>query len=175
MGDAPFPVDSPSLEEDLPTRTSGAILESGTVVWSFTGDERRLEWPRDADRLPNGNTLVADSRGFRVLDVDEGGEVVLSYSLEDERGIVYDVDRLGVPEESTDVPSGHELAGAEDEGGAGSRDRLEETVHYVESWAGFVLPPWVRGTALLTLLAALAISAVLVVDLSILVASRVRS
>lgn len=149
-------------------------VETGEVVWSYTGSERRLEWPRDADRLPNGNTLVADSRGFRVLEVDETGEVVWSYSLEDERGIVYDVDRLGVPEESTDVPSGRELAGADDAGASGPRTRLDETVHYVESWAGFVLPPWVRGPALLTLFAVLVVSAALVVDLALLVTGGLR-
>ncbi|MGM0590268.1 MAG: aryl-sulfate sulfotransferase [Halobacteriota archaeon] len=33
-------------------------------------------WPRDADRLPNGNTLITDSRNHRVVEVSEDGEVV---------------------------------------------------------------------------------------------------
>jgi hypothetical protein len=39
----------------------------------------RLQWPRDADRLPNGNTLVTDSLNRRVFEVTPGGEVVWSY------------------------------------------------------------------------------------------------
>lgn len=149
-------------------------VETGAVVWSFTGEQRRLQWPRDADRLPNGNTLVADSRGFRVLEVNETGAVVWSYSLVDERGIVYDADRLGVPEEPTDVPSGRELTGPGEEG-AGSRGPVQATADTVASWAGFVLPPWVRGTALLTLSGAVAVAAALVVDLALLVGGRLRS
>jgi len=47
-------------------------------VWSF-GKMGMLRWPRDADRLENGNTLIADSRNNRVLEVDSGGRVVWSF------------------------------------------------------------------------------------------------
>jgi hypothetical protein len=40
----------------------------------------RLQWPRDADRLPNGNTLVTDSLNRRIFEVTPGGEVVWSYA-----------------------------------------------------------------------------------------------
>ena len=38
------------------------INQTGDVVWSYkpTGSGR-LEWTHDADRLPNGNTLIADT------------------------------------------------------------------------------------------------------------------
>lgn len=45
---------------------------SWTAVWSVTG----FNWPRDADRLPNGNTLVVDSLHHRVVEVTPAGEVV---------------------------------------------------------------------------------------------------
>lgn len=62
-------------------------------VWVLTGaNGRSFQWPRDADRLPNGNTLVADSRGRRVVEVTQSGEVVSSYSTGN--GIVYEADRL---------------------------------------------------------------------------------
>ncbi len=66
-------------------------------VWVLTGaDGRGFEWPRDADRLPNGNTLVTDSRGRRVIEVTERGETVWSRSTGN--GIVYEADRLPVGE-----------------------------------------------------------------------------
>jgi hypothetical protein len=40
------------------------------------GGESPLDWPRDADRLANGNTLVSDSQNSRVLEVTPAGEVV---------------------------------------------------------------------------------------------------
>ncbi len=42
-------------------------------VWSVSDG---LAWPRDADRLPNGNTLIVDSMNHRVIEVTPGGEIV---------------------------------------------------------------------------------------------------
>jgi hypothetical protein len=46
-----------------------------TEVWSVSG----FNWPRDADRLPNGNTLVTDSLNHRVVEVTPEGEVVWEF------------------------------------------------------------------------------------------------
>ena len=46
--------------------------DSWERVWAVTG----LNEPRDADRLPNGNTLVSDRMGHRVVEVTPEGEVV---------------------------------------------------------------------------------------------------
>jgi len=43
--------------------------------WAVTG----FNWPRDADRLPNGNTLVVDSLNHRVVEVTPEGEVVWEF------------------------------------------------------------------------------------------------
>jgi hypothetical protein len=50
---------------------------SGTWVrtWSVDG----FNWPRDADRLPNGNTLVTDTLNHRVVEVTPQGEVVWEF------------------------------------------------------------------------------------------------
>lgn len=124
-------------------------LDSGRELWAYdgTGSGRGLQWPRDADRLPNGNTLVADSRNFRVLEVDSRGEVVWQSDLRDRRAIVYEADRLGVPEEPENVPSGRRLTSRTSDAGP-----VVETLRWAESWAGFVFPPWVRVPELLTLL-----------------------
>jgi len=62
--------------------------------WQWRDD--RLQWPRDADRLPNGNTLVADTHGKRILEVAPNGTVVWSAPLSHP----YDVERLGTGPES---------------------------------------------------------------------------
>ncbi|WP_336134842.1 arylsulfotransferase [Natronomonas amylolytica] len=41
-------------------------------VWAATG----FDEPRDADRLPNGNTLVSDRMGHRTVEITPDGEVV---------------------------------------------------------------------------------------------------
>nr|WP_235007254.1 arylsulfotransferase family protein [Haloarcula mannanilytica] len=50
-----------------------------------------FDWPRDADRLPNGNTLITDTLNRRLVEVDESGTVV--WSVRTER-IPYEADRL---------------------------------------------------------------------------------
>ena len=47
-------------------------------TWNL-GVDGNLNWPRDADRLPNGNTLVTDSLNHRVMEVTPEGEVVWEY------------------------------------------------------------------------------------------------
>ena len=46
-----------------------------TLVWSVDG----FNWPRDADRLPNGNTLVTDTLNHRVVEITPEGEVVWEF------------------------------------------------------------------------------------------------
>jgi hypothetical protein len=56
------------------TKENGEWVE----VWS-AGSSATLSWPRDADRLPNGNTLVVDSLNHRVIEITPQGEVVWEY------------------------------------------------------------------------------------------------
>jgi hypothetical protein len=64
---------------------------------SWTWQDERLQWPRDADRLPNGNTLVVDTHGDRVLEVAPDGDVAWAVELEHP----YDAERLGTGPGST--------------------------------------------------------------------------
>lgn len=48
-------------------------------------------WPRDADRLPNGHTLITDSLNKRVLEVAENGTMVWSAIVP---SAPYEADRL---------------------------------------------------------------------------------
>jgi hypothetical protein len=45
-------------------------------TWRLTGS---FQWPRDADRLPDGNTLVTDSLNHRVMEVTPQGQVVWEF------------------------------------------------------------------------------------------------
>jgi outer membrane protein assembly factor BamB len=52
------------------------------IVWSYTGDaehalESRLR--SDQERLANGNTLITESDGGRLLEVTPTGEIVWEY------------------------------------------------------------------------------------------------
>jgi len=57
-----------------------------------------LSEPRDADRLPGGNTLVSDRRGHRYLEVTPDGEVVWEFYGPWQP---YDAERLGTRDESS--------------------------------------------------------------------------
>lgn len=63
--------------------------------------DARMQWPRDADRLPNGHTLITDSNGNRVFEVDERGKVVWSVDV----AFPYEAERLDTGDESTNGPS----------------------------------------------------------------------
>lgn len=54
-----------------------------------------FNWPRDADRLPNGNTLITDTLNRRIVEVNDSGTVV--WSVRTER-IPYEADRPPVGE-----------------------------------------------------------------------------
>ncbi|WP_324760039.1 aryl-sulfate sulfotransferase [Haloarcula montana] len=53
-----------------------------------------LHWPRDADRLDNGNTLVTDTLNKRVFEVTRNGTVVWSRQTPDDTPIAYEAERL---------------------------------------------------------------------------------
>ena len=50
----------------------------GDEVWRWSGDQ-----PGDAERLPNGNTLVALHGANRVVEVDAEGQEVWGVAIED--------------------------------------------------------------------------------------------
>jgi len=63
---------------------------AGEIVWSYGGGGE-LDWPRDADRLANGNTLITDSRHGRVIEIDPAGAIVWSF---EGLALPYEADRL---------------------------------------------------------------------------------
>ncbi|WP_018259434.1 aryl-sulfate sulfotransferase [Halomicrobium katesii] len=73
----------------------------GEWVQSWSWRDVRLKWPRDADRLPNGNTLLVDSNGNRLVEVNADDEIVWSAAV----GMPYDVERIGTGDESEGGPA----------------------------------------------------------------------
>jgi hypothetical protein len=71
--------------------------------WQWADD--RIQWPRDADRLPNGNTLIADTNGKRVIEVGHDGDIVWQVPMTHP----YDVERLGTGDESAGGESARSL------------------------------------------------------------------
>ncbi|MEF8852249.1 MAG: aryl-sulfate sulfotransferase [Haloarculaceae archaeon] len=76
--------------------------------------DARVQWPRDADRLPDGTTLVTDTHGDRVAQVAPNGSVVWSFTV----GMPYEAERLGTGGES----AGGESIPAVREAGTEARD-----------------------------------------------------
>ncbi|USZ69386.1 arylsulfotransferase family protein [Halorussus salilacus] len=131
------------------------------VEWERTWrwSDARMQWPRDADRLPNGHTLITDSNGDRVFEIDDEGEVVWSADV----GFPYEAERLGTGDESAGGPAASEAdipSRTADEVGedAGPVGRVTAAVvgllpPKVVNAVAYVLPSWVGTLELLALLA----------------------
>jgi hypothetical protein len=74
--------------------------ENWTLTWSLVGGG--LNEPRDADRLPNGNTLVVDRRGHRTMEVTPAGRVVWEVYAPWQP---YDVERVALGDEPGGPPA----------------------------------------------------------------------
>ena len=109
------------------------------LTWSLVGGD--LNEPRDADRLPNGNTLVSDRRGDRLLEVTPTGEVVWEVYAPWQP---YDAERLGTVDESsgpTMVDEG--VTGPQEMTGSASPDEAakEDCYNYIQNVTSTRLVP----------------------------------
>ena len=131
--------------------------EDGRWHQSWVWSDEEMTWPRDADRLPNGHTLVSDTNSHRVLEVDENGEVVWSVDFY----APYEAERLGTGDES----AGGSAAAEIDLRSRSTREIAEETTtvagltpRKVTNSISFVTPIWMglgdAAVALVTLLTA---------------------
>jgi hypothetical protein len=122
----------------------------GTWNRTWAWSDSRLQWPRDADRLPNGHTLITDSNGNRVLELDDQGQVVWQLDV----AFPYEAERLGTGDESTGGPAS---------GRAGLSGTAATTTGGTETARGgldagpianavsYVLPTWMGFTELAAL------------------------
>ncbi|MEF8819315.1 MAG: arylsulfotransferase family protein [Haloferacaceae archaeon] len=68
---------------------------SWTPAWVLTGAGGvAFDWPRDADRLPDGTTVITDTRNARIVVVDESGRVLARHRF-DYRTLPYETDVAG--------------------------------------------------------------------------------
>jgi len=109
------------------------------LTWVLRGGN--LNEPRDADRLPNGNTLVSDRRGDRLLEVTPTGEVVWEVYAPWQP---YDAERLGTVDESsgpTMVDEG--VTGPQEMTGSASPDEAakEDCYNYIQNVTSSRLVP----------------------------------
>ncbi|QIO25454.1 arylsulfotransferase family protein [Haloarcula sp. JP-L23] len=121
-------------------------------TWSWSDAE--LRWPRDADRLSNGHTMVVDSNGAHVLELDQDNDIVWSVAIKG----AYDVERFDARADRKGVETATRLGLASSDGGndaardvvpepravpKGSLAVLEGILpSVVVNGLLYVLPPW---------------------------------
>jgi len=76
-----YPNDAEETSEEcilISDRNNSRAVEvdrKGKIIWVYD----KLKHCHDADRLPNGNTMVASSDENKVFEIDPGGNIVWSY------------------------------------------------------------------------------------------------
>jgi hypothetical protein len=145
--------------------------ENGTWRQTWVWSDERMHWPRDADRLPSGNTLVTDSNGNRILEVNSSGDIVWSVSID----TPYEAERLGVGDESENGRSAAALNLTSSGGsgitsdGTGTQTKRGFTFDTFVNWFKqllpsivvngllFVMPKWVNAQVFVSALAILVV------------------
>ena len=69
------------LELKPPLRPDGRYdwEREAEIVWSYAADGFHSPFDSGVQRLPNGNTLITDGRGGRLIEVSAAGEVVWEF------------------------------------------------------------------------------------------------
>jgi hypothetical protein len=114
---------------------------------SWLWSDQRLQWPRDADRLPSGRTLLVNSHGDSLLAVNSTGEVTWQQPVPPG---VYDAERLGTGDESAGGQSAAELGYSSYTGGMHPLTALVPNL--VLHGALAALPNWVSPAGAAALL-----------------------
>lgn len=93
--------------------------ENGTWIESWKWGSQRLQWARDADRLPNGHTLITDTHNSRVIEINQNGNIVWSVKV----SRPYEAERLDTGDESSGGKSAKRLGlSGQDNSTTNSRD-----------------------------------------------------
>lgn len=100
--------------------------------WPWTG------WARDADRLPNGNTIIVGSGRSRLLEVTPEKEIVWKIDISDWAQGPYDIERLEYGDEPQGPPINEETVST-----VQTSDRQSTVFYEYYTLSQWVLPPWV--------------------------------
>ena len=137
------------------TRDDGIVeidYDTKEVVWEYSWHDAypNHHEVHDADRLPNGNTLITDTHSNRIIEVNRSGDVVWEVSYPR----AYEAERLGTGDESaggqsaqalglTNVTTGGGAAAVSGGGGGGLKGAVESIVPAkVRHGVLWVVPPW---------------------------------
>jgi hypothetical protein len=90
-----------------------------------------LAWPRDSDRLPNGNTAITDTNNNRVLIVTPNGSTAWEYRTSSKHP--YDIELLAYEDEPQGPTIGEATADEAESTGIATRLRRIEAV---AAWVG---------------------------------------
>ena len=119
----------------------------GEWIQTWAWQDARMQWTRDADRLPNGHTLIVDTNGDRVLEVNERGEVVWSVPATKP----YDAERLGTGDESTGGPSMAKLRPGHGQASGGPPDMSASLLGAAWGAVSSAVPPFLFNSLLFAL------------------------
>ncbi len=135
--------------------------EDGAWNRSWVWQDEQMQWARDGDRLPNCHTLVTDTHGYRVFELDENADIAWDFSpLQG----TYDAERIGTGDGSAGGPSAVECGipsksvgattGSESAGAAGLKLQIRRTVpNKILNAVLYVKPFWMDMTGVLAVLA----------------------
>ncbi|MFB6165130.1 MAG: aryl-sulfate sulfotransferase [Haloarculaceae archaeon] len=148
---------------------------NGSWHRSWQWADERMQWPRDADRQPNGQTLIVDSHGSRLLSVAPNGSVTWSHPFPTGG---YDAELLDTPPES----AGPSAARLHAQSHTPATDGLRPSYLLVTLVPPrllhallFVLPTWTTALdAVLLLLAAGLLAPWLAIELGVFLQARAR-
>lgn len=142
--------------------------ETEEIIWQY-GGTGELDWPRDADLMPNGHVLIVDTLHFEVFELNPDGDVVWTHEVrhpdgDDDRdlGLAYSAHRLDVDgqyieyeqstfEEEPETPGPNETVTPFLEGGSDPTDPDNIVIVYayrVVSWGQLYLGDWVTVPAI---------------------------
>ena len=86
-------------------------LATGRISWSTEdltlSDGSSLDYPNDADYLPDGNILITDRNNHRLIVIDRSGKVIWQFGETGQPGA--DSHHLNHPHNADLLPSGHIL------------------------------------------------------------------
>jgi len=136
------------LSNDPPTVLVADSENDRVVEYEKRGDEwtrtwlygKGLDWPRDADRLPNGNTLITDTANGRVIEVSPQGDIVWQYNT---TFGPYEAERLQYGDEPKGPPMSTLNGDATHEEESSYLAAQADQYFFLSQW---ILPPWVSQT-----------------------------